>query len=351
MKRSVERLLLDASDLSPSELYALRNVCVESLDTLYAEKAFPFAERFFREGVEVFLTHILGPLSLSEPFTALMALRLVNRHWRDQMRQIKHLNISQSGCSASVCRKILDHHFPSVISLRSHVNILNLRCEALPRITHLEIEPSKSFDIGAYRHIFLWTGLTTLIMPSVCHPIQAVSCLLSLTHLEIELRAFGCAYAISLLVNLRHLWIRFFPPDIDLSPMKALRYLNSDSAYHFLHFTGSGVLSVDDDMKDASMEIYQEGGFMNPRLRGEWVEGVFTGDAEFLYGRNCEYRGGFVGGRRGGYGQERDYENDRTYKGEWRNGLRHGMGKLYGCEGYVASLISEGSWRYGEFVG
>ena len=369
MKRRIDEtaLRLAYESLEPSQIDDIRRQYVTLLDELYTRKASPYTETFFTEGEDIFTQHILSRLSHTENLNAILRLRLVNRQWQRRVDEVRHLNFSAHSWGNSVYNYLLKHNFKHVTSIRSHRTILCnedgsfARDHAFLRITHLEIDPPKDNDTAKYKlNVSGWTSLKTLICPRVNHELLHLNTLTQLTRLEVEASAFRDDPSVELedMTKLQHLVIRYCEPDLDLSAMRSLRYLDSDRASHFRHFTGRGKLQFDDAEEDDD-EAYRieretkdryQAGCWNGRFDGEWVAGVFTGEAHFQFdGDEMGYDGGFVNGKRHGYGKE--YDNHSGYKGQWVDGKRHGTGAIYTLNRYgwddETTLQYSGVWKNG----
>lgn len=64
--------------------------------------------------------------------------------------------------------------------------------------------------------------------------------------------------------------------------------------------------------------------------KGECKDGLRHGKGTFTYskmaGGNAEYIGEWKDNRRDGWGTYRNYQEKSGYEGEWKDGLRHGQG-------------------------
>ena len=75
-------------------------------------------------------------------------------------------------------------------------------------------------------------------------------------------------------------------------------------------------------------------------IEGDFEEGEFVGDAVVRYGNGDVYQGGFGGGERNGLGEFTS--TGARYKGEWRNGARHGTGLW---EDFITGKVIEGAFE------
>lgn len=96
--------------------------------------------------------------------------------------------------------------------------------------------------------------------------------------------------------------------------------------------------------------------------RGEWKDGQRHGHGSYFGGMDVvQYNGEFEDGCRHGQGREHDAAGNLAYEGEWRNGMRHGMGTSYRSSMredsggvqfcHVNSLEYSGEWKDDEYDG
>ncbi|KAJ1408080.1 MORN motif [Sesbania bispinosa] len=78
---------------------------------------------------------------------------------------------------------------------------------------------------------------------------------------------------------------------------------------------------------------------MSGRYEGDWIDGRYDGCGVETWARGSRYRGQYRQGLRHGFGVYRFYTGD-VYAGEWSNGQSHGCG-VHTCE--------DGSKYVGEF--
>jgi hypothetical protein len=77
--------------------------------------------------------------------------------------------------------------------------------------------------------------------------------------------------------------------------------------------------------------------------QGEFFENSITGIGRFIWPNNTEYTGSVLEGFREGYGVYIDNVNNVSYSGEWKNGRKHGQGRLI----YSNSNVYQGEFREG----
>lgn len=363
MKRCIATIHEESAHLTPSDVAEL----LQEVNTLYCEKTAACIAYFFATGLDVFITHILNPISHAEPIEWLVPLCRVNKLWHRLIHQLRHISISRR--SSFEYDNILSRHFPLVTSLRSHRKILAIPfIPSFARVVHLEIDEPCDDDTRSFGYsVKGWTSLRTLKFRTSTNRVEGLRSLTQLTHLEIHAACFASIKPeLRKLSNLRHLWIREFSPLLNLSCLPQLRHLESDRAHHFVDYTGTGVLDFDDDLSEAWEEERHARDRLAPACyqgtwTGEWKNGVFTGHAHYYYDTEestAEYDGNMKDGKREGYGEETSLSDSTgmwtIYKGEWKNGVRHGNGSIYSRPhfGSLAStkLVSKGLWQNGQLM-
>ena len=371
MKRCITALHEESANLTAFELGLL----LKQVTTLYSEKATASTEYFFTIGLDVFTAHILDPLSHSESLEWLIQLCTVNKLWHRLIHQLRHISLSRShvfGYNNVIIQ------FPLLTSLRSHRKILAI--PSIPALTHhcvhLEIDERAEDDTRTYPYsVKGWSSLRTLKFRSAPSRVCGLRSLTGLTHLEIHAYAFpSLKPLLSKLCKLQSLWIRGFSPRLDLSCLPQLIHLNSDCMHHFVNYTGSGEIHFEcDGAGETHFERDVDRGFeaewdlrnivvpgcYQGSLVGQWTNGVFTGRARYYYDSEEDtgfFEGQMKDGKRNGYGVEQSIPDTQDvwtyYRGEWANGLRHGIGSIYtrkrhSCE-TSAMLVSKGLWQNGK---
>jgi hypothetical protein len=371
----------------------------------YREKAAPRIERFWAEGGDVFYSLVLDALlSHSESLEALARLRLVCKQWSAWVLQLPHVKLGANRWSPGVYKVLLKYFFTRVSALTSHPKILEAHCPRhFGRITWLHIEEPGPCQFRApvagddTIDVSQWCQLRTLVVPHCDYELAGLATLTALTRLDVLGRALGSVLqqqqqqaALYQLTNLRHLSLRRASRNLDpVHHLPSLRWLESDQAHYFVHYTGDGALdgwppmlaardqsgddtsdfdadehvSEDDDEQDllqADFAPYCGGskaGFVrHVALQGHWCGGVFTGAARLLYGDEYEFfEGHLVNGLREGAGFEGNSRETRVFRGHWHQGLRHGTGTqcryrgatFTGAESALHPLALE-EWVHGE---
>jgi hypothetical protein len=380
---------------SVEETFAVYEKNRQSLQRIYAEKAWHVTERFFTVGEDVFREGVLQLLARTCPYTAMCLLRSVCKRWLTWLSGVRHLNFAHGwdGCMYHHCASLLgEKYFPCVLSLIAWPSILQQRCEHFSRIESLELLEMSGFSTQPPEHgtvdMLQWSRLTRLIATQCEYPLCGIERLTSLCVLSVCDAAFICEdtgeqYQLTQLINLRVLAVRQFDRMLDLSPLTALTSLCSDQPRHFAHFTGSGVLTSDlndmainravsDDSSDTDRseedemraqvlsEVRADFAVFLPDcdavlLDGSWVNGAFTGDAFLRWRTEVEHTfyGKMLNGKREGEGREIDHAANTVFIGTWHSGVRHGSGTLHNWNtrnDTAESLICNQIWEYGRLA-
>lgn len=371
MKRHLELLVNECKRYTPQQIDEVRRAYARTLDALYAWKASPLTERLFTETEEVFVQHILTPLSHVLPYECLWPLKRVNRQWYQCVSAVQHLNFGKNRrWNLTHYERIVTIEFQRVTSLRVHWRMLTLssfdwqhtllNAEWMRRVQTLVVDTERNKAAEEDHQLRLlptWSALTTFVAPDITTHLIGLEQLTGLTGLDVGGEVFVNPQHLYLLTNLQHLRLRHFVYTLDVTRLPSLAYLDSDAAAHFTHYTGHGQfnsryecvpidrVSDDDDdepgvrIERAALDTYEKG-VWNATLNGEWSGGRFTGHALLRYGETYQwtYRGFMVNHRRHGYGEEEYDETGREddrymYGGQWANGVRHGSGML--CTTYT----------------
>jgi hypothetical protein len=366
MKRCIDVIKENADRLTAEELYALAN----EITAKYTVKAALVTDRFFREAQDVFFTHIVARIALEESIETLLLMKGVCKQWRNLVGSVRHVNLikpAETYCFAPVVVRL----FPLVQSLRADRMILTHKRDVqhLGKILELEIVPAAVGFSGFSRHqcytVEHMPALRSLKYRDCWHPIDSIFTLTQLTRLEICCSAFHSTVSskFAVFTQLRHLRIRHFSFAFDVTQFPRLAYLNTDCALHFARYTGDGVLSQkewpcdDDDYsveEQRALEAVVTGPHTGLKLTGKWANGVFSGNAR-IYTQIGQYIGEMVNNRRHGTGIEEVGCDDGVfidvYKGEWRQGVRHGFGELSRFpkrESHLSmQLVRRGRWENG----
>jgi hypothetical protein len=92
-------------------------------------------------------------------------------------------------------------------------------------------------------------------------------------------------------------------------------------------------------------------GAISVRLEGQWVHGVFTGDAS-IRTKETSFNGNFANGVREGHGYEYDMETGRLSLGEWHLGRRHGWCLMGQRDAELTRMdaVAIEKWSHGSLV-
>lgn len=346
----------------------------------YIQEASFVIERFFREGRDIFRSHILLFLSHDLNIKSLKSLRLVSKNWLSCVTQVEHVNIifDRVPNYSGNYHVVLKHLFVCALSVKSHQEILdNSYCntEQFGRLTRLEILDRQRYENYDFTsNIGLFTSLKTLVFPRFNESkIEGISRLIALTDLTCTGEMFESQQDLLLLTNLKELKITDLKWNIDLSLLKNLTYLESDRLSHFSSFTGEGMyydynedgeyLSDHEEEEIQSLYDKYKSGFRNLRLNGKWECGNLVKGHGFMQWYD-EETGGWLT-RKGsmendkfhGKGvEEDDHHGKWVCIGEWRNGMKHGIEKWFRWERWRGDNdeylipVSEELWEYDKFV-
>lgn len=359
---TLEVLLGSTGDLALDELHRVRLHCERQLSQHYSARAWATTTHFFATVADsVFLLRVLNPLARSERVQFMASLRVVCKQWHSLMLCVDHLTFGMNDWTGTLYPIALSR-FTCVTSIRAHRRILmhyNNRVKEFGQVRELIIaklahdeEPRYSYDVTQ------WTSLTCLDFRDSDGVVKGIEQLTALQSLKIGVAAFrGHSEDLLGLTQLKKLRIRHFPEEFDPRKLPALQRLKSDSALHFAHYTGAGVLVCEDkaDFEDeqAARDLYHPECW-NAQFTGHWVNGVFSGIASYQYGDDCsDFYGLFVDGKREGPGEEECQTEKLYYKGEWKAGLRHGLFEVSSWTGFgnrVYTLERTERWEHGQRV-
>jgi hypothetical protein len=363
MKRHLELLVNECKRYTPQQIDEVRRAYARTLDALYAWKASPLTEAVFTVTEEIFVHHILTPLSHTLPYECLWPLKRVNRQWYRCVGAVQHLNFGKNRrWNLTHYERIVTIEFQCVTSLRTHWRLLTLNsfdwehtmlnAEWMRRIQTLVIDTERNKptaeEYQTLRLLPTWRALTTFVAPDITTYLIGLEQLTGLTCLDVGGEVFEDPQHLYLMTKLQHLRLRHFVYTLDVTRLPSLAYLDSDAAAHFTHYTGRGQFNsryecvTADDVSDddepgvrterAALDTYEKGVWC-ANLDGEWRAGRFTGHAVLRYGETFQwtYCGFMVNHRRHGYGEEENVDEKWVYVGHWANGVRHGPGTRHTC--------------------
>jgi hypothetical protein len=361
-EEALETFLRSVSGLDHRELASLRKRCLASLSQMYVERVYPITEALFSDGGEIWLHHVILPLSLTESSAFLCSLRRVNGLWNRLMGQVRHLNFRGNSCQIYSAEFHGGFHrsFPLCvsISLPSHVQVSclcrDMVSRSFPLVEKLAIRKDTVHE-GKYQSISCFPNLTSLSVPHVPYIEIDLECLANLTELDVSALSFKSMRDLTNFALLRRLTIRgSVQPSVEaLQPLLTnLTYLSSDRLGHFKGFTGQGhykMMRFARDEHDA-LSYIQPYCYPVTTLDGTWRDGLFSGLAHLKYDPSgakgppdeCFYKGDLVDGLRHGRGVESLSSLREEYDGEWRWGKRHGRGCLHSWRG--GDRWQEGEW-------
>jgi hypothetical protein len=329
------------------------------------------AERFsamwsslWREHHDIVDQHILKSLTYFMPLEELLRLRLVCRQWSQWVRRATYLQIpGKSHHTEGAYVFLLDVMFPLVTEAEVTGSVLSTtrHVPGFARLTALKLSPYSSSILMVHQK--QWAHLTSLrAMKYASGTIPGLSRLTNLTHLSVQYRHVTAADMTSLerLSRLKSLKIRQFPEDfVPRKCFPLLASLNSDQCVHFVGYTGHGRLlaywptecggdRLVDDPGGRIKALFDQmhPGAYSLDMRGEWEDGVFTGEGRVEYVESVPansyrdlsmvYQGAFVKGERDGAGVEINEQVKTKYRGSWSEGVRHGEGLLVYCRNFYS---------------
>jgi hypothetical protein len=374
------QLVRKASLLSDSaELHALLTRCNAMLTALYSVHGHRATCALFDIGLDILFKEIIPRVSRLESVAFMWSLRRVCKLWYDGVVvSTPHLNFNaKHEESCSHYHDVLSCRFPCARSVYAHRAILQsslYSCynASYAHVTHLEIERYCDVDNEYTYDARAWPNLQTLVFGSCDEFVEGIAACTSLTRLEISEAAFFRTDDLLQLVNLRHLCLRHWDSDVDLTRLTALRYLESDWPAHFAGFTGDGVMTTGEEAVTAEMRAVVDRYWRDCwscELRGRWSGGVFTGAASVWYGApgddcaSCPwpcgrfFEGRMRDGRVDGPGREYCAHEHVGAVGHWRGGVRHGAFEIFcwapddgHCRDFDAPALRTEQWVRGELT-
>lgn len=357
---TLDALLGSSGELSLEQLHGVRLRCDRQLAEQYSKLAWPITANFFATlGDTVFLRCVLNPLARSEQLRFITSLRLVCRQWHALVLLVDHLSFDVADQYGALYKNALSR-FTCVTSLRTHRRILmhyTNKPNEFGQIRELSITKLAQDEAPRYSYdVTQWTSLTRLDFGDCNGAVKGLEQLTALQNLKICVSAFrGHSEDLLQLTQLKKLRIRHFLDNFDPRRLPALRRLKSDSALHFVHYTGAGVLlfknhAVVFDDERAARDLYHPECW-NAVFTGNWVNGVFSGIASYQYGDDCsDFYGPYVDGKREGPGEETCETERLRYKGAWKAGLRHGLFEVSSWTGFghrTYTLERTEHWEHG----
>lgn len=309
---------------------------------------------------DLFLGNVLAWLCRMIEMESLFDLRRVSKRWFLQIKRVDYLRFPHFYPNTR-----LTNYFTAFRFIRTDVSILAKEAfiDSFQKVVGLEIDYS---DRKGNWEIQRWTSLKSLSVGEICGTVLGLSSLTSLTYLDCDSDVFAYEDQIFSLPNLTSLTASGFSLFCPLSySLPKLTYLESDCPRHFSHFTGRGKLDTEgiffvNDFNGSAREMAQKGfdhyakDCTSLRIYGQWLEGVFSGDAHIGFPFTpYQVSGPMIDGKFHGLVQE-GFDVDReSYVGYYENGLRHGKGTRtfrISRENRVFLKKEEEEWNHGSFI-
>ena len=318
-----------------------------------SEEGWLVTREFFGCG-DIFRDEVLSRVTREISFKELKSLRLVCKQWSKIVMQVEHLSFGANGWSSSLYSLFLGKHFNRVTSVKAHAKILT-DCHTdeyggFARIKRLEILPLGSYErLPNDMQVSRCLALETLVLPqhNFDYEIKDMDHLTTLTSLTCNAYVFQEIDELFALTNLTTLSISglsLYAQPAEEFPK--LTHLESDFPGHFIGFTGTGLLETFDfegtDVEEERVFSDKQHdlclkGAMEITMDGKWERGIFTGNASIQYevgDRELILRGLMIDGKfHGTHIQEISHENRALYRGEFKRGVKDGLGITYHWEG------------------
>lgn len=320
MKRPLE-------ELNYAELCDLSHLVQERALAVIA----PLHQSFFVSLEDVFFDGVLEFMARQLPFYKVVRLSLVCRRWAALVERVTHC-ILQSDEWHKIHYEKFFARFKCFFSIHARPNILIQYLGASPStVTRLVIDNGDEWQAeeGPDADISQWTQLCTLEARDFPCPLLGLDKLTRLTDLSITFMGDDSSESslddIQTLTQLKALSV-WDMHTLDVTPLTQLDYLYSNSAHHFVHYTGDGDLYAQDDVDvplvhGEAMMSY-DGHVQRIECHGRWTDGVFTG--VFCSHSEEHFHGVLLNGRRHGHGTVTNYEIPYRYEAQWQHGQLHG---------------------------
>jgi len=278
------------SGLGRDELLYVERMC--------QERYRPFSREIMlvleKEGRDVFVNHIFYWLSKQDSFFFMCELRLVCSEWNRMLREITFIRIDDGyDCG------VLVNNFPFIQSIRASSTVLTNFVEPCKRMKSLKVHqkpPTRYNEKRGSYSLEGWKSLTSLKLIDVRGQIKGIERLTSLTELRCREYAFCKPGDLMNLVNLTSLTIQGFPKHISsdktyMTRLTKLSHLVSDYPGHFVGFSGTGRLDLDDPDDIQKHFNYFHENVKELILEGRWDKGVFSGKFFIIDEKYEEYEG------------------------------------------------------------